>query len=444
MQQYVIIGAGAAGAAAAEAIRSRDEQGKILLVSEEPEGYYSRPGLAYVLTGELTEKQLFPFSPQDFRRLNIQPVYGRAVMIDRAGRQVLLQDGRHLDFDRLLIATGSQAARVDMPNMDAEGVVKLDNIADARRILALARKARYAVIVGGGITALEIVEGLSARGIKPDYFLRGDRYWSNVLDETESRIVEHKLKEEGVRIHYHTELAEVLTRKGRVSAIRTKDGRDLKCDLLAVAIGVKPRVELARTSGLRVDKGIWVDETLQTSEPGIYAAGDAAEAFDPFTGRTQLNTLWPLARDQGRIAGLNMAAGDRKNGNGSGHTPYCNAIPFNVTRLGGLTTTIIGTVGRGRDEDLVGIARGDSETWRQLPDAIAAQANFDVNRLRVLVSQQKLIGAVVMGDQTLSRPLQILIDRQIDISPISEQLLQPDAPVADILAEFWCQTRGCL
>lgn len=434
MTQYVVLGAGAAGIAACQAIRNRDRLGKILLISEEPEGYYSRPGLAYVLTGELSEKQLFPYSAAELHKAGIQFLQAQAKRIDLAARQVIFNSGESLAYDRLLIATGSRAASMDLPNMDAEGIVKLDNIADARRILSLARKARSAVVVGGGITALEIVEGLLARGLKPDYFLRGDRYWPNVLDETESRLVEHSLMEEGVRIHYHTELAEVLTHKGRVNALRSRDGREFKCELLAVAIGVLPRVEIARDAGLQVNKGILVDEYLQTSQAGVFAAGDVAEAYNPSTGRRVLNTLWFLARDQGKIAGANMAVGDDQ---GFTMQPYVQGIPFNVTRLAGLTTTIIGAVGSGRDEDLSGIARGDSETWRQLPDTLAAQSNFKVNRLRLLVGTDRLIGGIVMGDQTLSHPLQHIIANQVDISPIRESLLQPNAPVADILADFW-------
>jgi NAD(P)H-nitrite reductase large subunit len=110
-----------------------------------------------------------------------------------------------------------------------------------------------------------------------------------------------------------------------------------------------------------------------------------------------------------------------------------------VTRLAGLTTTIIGAVGRGRDEDLVGIARGDSETWRQLPDAIVAQTGFDVNRLRVLVGDKVLLGAIVMGDQTLSFPLEKLISNNVDISDIRDQLLAPNVNIANVIAGFWAR-----
>ena len=121
-------------------------------------------------------------------------------------------------------------------------------------------------------------------------------------------------------------------------------------------------------------------------------------------------------------------------------TAYLKAPPFNVTRLAGLTTTIIGTVGRGRDADLVGIARGDSETWRQLPDSMVAQTGFDVTRLRLLVGEKTLLGAIIMGDQRLSFSLEKIISGNVDISPIREQLLAPGAKVSDVIAEFW---SGC-
>jgi NAD(P)H-nitrite reductase large subunit len=315
-----------------------------------------------------------------------------------------------------------------VPGVNLDGILKLDNLEDARRIIHYARKGRTAVVVGGGITALEIVEGLVARRVKTHYFLRGDRYWSNVLDLTESHIVEHRLREDGVTIHYQTELEEILGQNGRVTGVLTKDGRKIPCDMVGIAIGIRPRKDLAEASGIQVERGVLVSETMQTSAPDVFAAGDIAEVYDPRTGKSVLDSLWDPARDQGRAAGLNMA-GIR--------TPYYKPVAFNVTRLANLTTTIIGTVGKGEDEDVVGIVRGDSETWRLLPDAIAAQSDFEVNRLRVLVGENSLLGAIVMGDQTLSQALQHIITEQIDITPIRQELLQPDPPLARILAEFW-------
>ena len=431
-QRYLIVGAGAAGIAAAESIRSLDPSGDILVVGQDPHGYYSRPGLAYYLTGELPERLLFPFTKKDFDRLLLRRLHARIVALRPQAHEVTLDDDHSLPYDRLLLATGSLAAMPPTPGVDLEGVVKLDDLADARRILERCRRRPAAVVVGGGITALEIVEGLRACHVRTHYLLRGERYWGNVLDETESRIVERRLQHEGIFLHYHTELAEIVGRQGRVAGILTQDGRRVDCELVAVAIGVRPRLELAGDAGLATERGILVNEYLQASAPDIYAAGDVAQVFDPFSGKSVLDTLWGVAVAQGRAAGRNMAGQA---------TPYHKSVPFNVTRLAGLTTTIVGTVGQGRDKDLIGIARGDSETWRQLPDALVAQTAFDVNRLRLLVAESNLLGAVVMGDQTLSLPLYRLIAHQADITPIRERLLQPSARLGDLIAGFWSDWR---
>jgi NADPH-dependent 2,4-dienoyl-CoA reductase/sulfur reductase-like enzyme len=207
----------------------------------------------------------------------------------------------------------------------------------------------------------------------------------------------------------------------------------MNCDIVAYAIGIRPRVELAKKAGLAIDRGILVNEYLQTNDAAIFAAGDVAQAYDPMTGRSIIDSLWNPARDQGYAAGLNMA-GKR--------TAYIKSPPFNVTRLAGLTTTIIGTVGRGRDGDLVGIARGDSETWRELPDATIAQSGFEVNSVRLMLGEKTVIGAIVMGDQKLSLPLERIVSEHVDISPIRDRLLAPNARVGDVITEFWSHLRA--
>jgi len=433
VRRYVMIGSGVASIAAIEAIRSVDARGEITLIGDESHGFYSRPGLAYYLSGEITEGQLFPMDNTYFRELHIRRLHARVERIYPDQHLIRLHNGASLPYDRLLVAVGAEATRVDVPGVNLHGVVKLDKLDDARWIIKLARKARTAVVVGGGITALEIVEGLVRHGVKTHYFLRGDRYWSNVLDKTESQIVENRLCASGVTIHYHTSLQEIIGKGDRVVGVRTQDGRAIRCDLVGIAIGIRPRIELAELSGLCVDRGVQVSETMQSSASDIFAAGDVAQVFDPFTGKSVVDSLWGPAREQGYAAGLNMAGIT---------TPYYKLIAFNVTRLADLTTTIIGTVGRGDDQDVIGIVRGDSETWRQLPDAIAVQSNFEINRLRIQLGQKTLLGAIIMGDQTLSMPLHQMIAEQADITPIRQQLVQPDAPLVDILADFWSVWRA--
>jgi len=431
--RYVIIGSGVAGIAAIEAIRSVDREGDVVMVGDDPHGFYSRPGLAYYLTGELHDKALFPRTADDFRKMNFLYVKGQVKKILREQHSLEMEGQPSLSYDRLLIAVGAQALPLDAPGANLEGVLKLDHMEDAKRILKFARRGKTAVVIGGGITALELVEGLVSRGMKVHYLLRGNRYWSNVLDEHESKIVEHRLQEEGVKLHYYAEVSEVTGKNNRVNGVRLLDGKVLKCDLVTYAIGIRPRVELAKQAELVVDRGILANEYLQTNDPNIFAAGDVAQIYDPAMGRSVLDSLWAPARQQGYAAGLNMAG--KK-------TTYVKSPPLNVTRLAGLTTTIIGMVGRGKDADVIGIARGDSETWRQLPDSMTAQTGFDVNHLRLVIGDKTLLGAILMGDQRLSFPLEKIISDNMDISPIRERLLSPNAKIGEVIAEFWSTRKN--
>ncbi|HEY3313117.1 MAG TPA: FAD-dependent oxidoreductase [Anaerolineales bacterium] len=428
MTAYVIVGSGVAGMGAAEGIRRVDKNGSITFISDDSNFYYSRPGLAYYLTGEVDEKLLFPFQPADYAALGAHFLKGQAVRVDPAGRQVEMKDGRLVPFDRLLLATGSTAIPLKVPGADLDGVVKLDHMEDARRIINLAKRGRTAVVVGGGITALELAEGLAAHKVKVHLLVRTAHYWSNVLDELESRIIEHRLKEHGILLRARSELDEILGKAGHVAGVRLKSGEQMNCDLLAYGIGIRPRLSLAQAAGIACERGILVDEQLRTNLPDIFSAGDVAQVFDPASGRSVLDSLWSPAREQGQVAGMNMAGKEQV---------YLKSVPINVTRLAGLTTTIIGAVGSGQDGEPLTIARGDSETWRTLPDAIIAQSGFEVNHLRIMVGQNTIVGAIVMGDQKLSPPLQAIIRDQMDITPIREKLVAPNAPIADILAHFW-------
>ncbi|NPV77357.1 MAG: FAD-dependent oxidoreductase [Anaerolineae bacterium] len=432
MRRYLIVGSGVAGVSAAQTLRRLDPAGEVTMVSYDPFGYYSRPGLAYYLTNEIGEKQLFPFQEKDWQALKIRRLRAWVSRLHPAEHRLELSDGASLVYDRLLLATGSQALPLGIPGADLEGVVKLDDLADARRILNLCKRARRAIVIGGAITALELVEGLRACRLQVTYLLRGSRYWSGVLDETEARLVERRLAEEGVHILPHTELAAFQGQRGRLTGAVTTTGQHIPCDLAAAAIGIAPRKELAAAAGLRTERGILVNDYLETSAPDIYAAGDVAQIVDPLTGEAALDTLWGPARRSGAAAAQNMAGEAAR---------YLKQVPFNVTRLAGLPVTIIGRVGQGADQDVAGIVRGDSETWRQLPNAIIVEQSYEVNRLRLLVGERALVGAVVMGDQTLSRPIYELVRGGVDLSSCREALFSSPRP-AEVIGEFWRSWRA--
>ena len=427
--QYVIVGSGIAGLAAAETLRTRQPQAPITMISEEPHNFYSRPGLAYLLRGDIPEKQLFIRTRDDLRGLNLQRIHARVTHLACDRRELVLANGQRVPYDRLLLAPGAQATRPPFIRDDLSGQVKIDSLDDTRHILQLARRGKTAVVVGGGITALELAEGLAARRLRVHYFLRGARYWSDVLDEEESHIVMARLEQEGVHIHTNTQVKQLHGAAGRLTGVETEAGAVIPAELLAYAIGVRPRVELARAAGLAVDKGIVVNSFLETSQPGVFAAGDAAQV-----GSTPLDVLWPTALHQGRVAGANLA-GEK--------VGYVRAVACNVTQLTGLKVTIIGSVGggkgSGKDADTVAIVRGDSESWRLAPRAAVLADRHDVNRVRLFVGERHIVGALVMGEQTWSRPLQRLIAAGADILPVRAALLGPAATAFPALAQFYQQ-----
>jgi NAD(P)H-nitrite reductase large subunit len=435
--RHVIIGTGIAGLSAAERIRERDATADITLVGDEPDVFYSRPGIAYLLRGDVPERQLFIRGDDEIRSLRIARVNSRAIRADTEAHVVHLENGRTLAYDRLLVATGAQALPPQFPGADLDGIVKLDSLADCRRIIRSCGWWRAAVVVGGGITALELAEGLRARGMKTHYFLRGNRYWSDVLDETESRIVLDRLRHEGVRVHLETQIARAVGARGKLTAVETQNGPSVPCQILAVAIGVRPRLEFAQESGLAIDRGILVDEFLETSVADVFAAGDCAQVRDPVTGVASLDVLWPIALRQGRIVGDTMAGLQ---------TQYVKEVPYNVTQLAGLKVTIIGSVGGGmKNDDLVAVSRGESEAWRMIPRATAVSRSDGVNRVRLVLDEWCIVGALVMGDQTWSRPLEQLIRQRVDITEIRPVLVADRPDRLDRLAIFydrWKRTNG--
>ena len=426
--RIVIVGNGPAGLTAAETIRALNPTADIVVVNGDTHGFYSKPGLAYLLAGLVPQPRLFSRSEKDMADAQIRVVPGRAVRVSPADHRVVLAGDTTLPYDCLLLALGATAVRPDIPGISLPGVVTLDSLDDARLILNLAEGATTACVVGGGITALELAEGIASRGVETHYLMRGERYWASVLDPHESAMVEARLAHEGVNVHRGVELESVVAANGRVAAVVTRTGHRLPCDLLAVAIGIEPRIDIAREAGLATGRGIWTDAMLRTSDKDIFAAGDVAEVLDPTGARRSLDSLWSVAIAHGHIAGANMCGGSEV---------YRRPAPFNVTKIGGIMTTLIGAVGTGgREGDLVTLARGDSSLWRERLDGFAVAADTGDNHLRLVLSEDRILGAVVMGDQALSRPLQHAIREGLDISAVRGRLKEHPAAVAQVLAEL--------
>lgn len=438
--QYLIIGNGAAGATAAETIRRHDAEGEISILTREPYPMYSRPGLAYALLNEIPLNQVFCRTLAWYEQLRLNLIVGQATRLDVDNRVVWLENGRSLPYDRLLIATGARAVPPPYPGHDLQGVVYLDTYDGARDLIARSKRAKRAVVVGGGITALELSEGLAHRGVETHYFLRRDRLWSQVFNDDESRLLEKTMRAHHVHIHTHTEVAEIVgDRRGRVCQLKLQDGSTFKCDLLGVAIGVKPLLDVVQNTPIQLDRAILVNEYLESGVPGVYAAGDCAQVFDRWTQRHTIDILWPSAVAEGHAAGLNMV-GQRQ--------AYSKGSPFNACLLFGLHITAMGQINPGQDDDkavevLQHVSRGSSEVWythqRTYRSAWAAD---DDNTIRLVLNGDFLVGAVIIGEQRLADPLRYLIEQQVDIRDLRADLAVGGERLRQSLWRFWQQLQA--
>ncbi|MBI4768879.1 MAG: FAD-dependent oxidoreductase [Chloroflexi bacterium] len=358
--------------------------------------------------------------------------------LDPPTRQVHLADGRALHYDRLLLAVGNRAVLTKAPGEELEGVITLDTLDNARDLVRRARKARSAVVVGGGITAMEMVEGLHHNGAHTHYLLRRDLLWSTVFNQAESDRMIQRIRDLSVHVHLNEELDEILGRNGRVTGVRLKSGKHIPCQIVAIGIGVRPKMELLKGAGIQTDRGILTDEYLETSVPGIYAAGDCATVHDRWSGKHLLDSLWPGAVATGRAAGANMAGANQ---------PHIKGSPFNVAQLFGVHITVIGqlaTGGREGDaEEIEFLSRGSSEVWmaetgRAYTSAFDEQPDSSV---RLVMRDGKLVGALLVGNQSLADALRDLIEYSVPIHSILPRIQQGGDISTQAVLELWRRWR---
>jgi NAD(P)H-nitrite reductase large subunit len=436
---YLIIGNGAAGVSAAEIIRQRDSAGRITIVTDEPYLCYSRPGIAYYLNGQVSSQQLITRSNSFYRDHRFDLRHGRVTRIDLAARMVYFADGQPLAYDLLLLATGAGAVPARMPGSDLDGVVTFDNLNDAKDIVRRSRKAKAAVVIGGGITAMELAEGLRHQGVKTHLLQRGDRVWPRLFDERESSIIEHQIRHEGVQLHYKEEIAEILGKHGAVTGVRLKSGREIKCQLVGIAIGVRPNLSLVKGLPLEMDQGILVNEYLQSSQPHLFAAGDVAQVYDRWTREHKLDVLWPSAVNEGRAAGYNMV--DVAHGRSPGYH-YQKGSPFNAALLFGVHLTVIGRVGQRSEEELEELSylsRGSSHVWTT-PFSTSYRSAWDKdgpNSVRIVMNGGRIVGALLMGNQELADPLRKLIEHEADLGHLQDELLGAKGNLPQTILRAW-------
>ena len=301
-KSVIILGAGAAGGAAAEMLRREGYGGPLTLVDAQPDGPVDRPNLSKdYLAGAAPEEWIPLFPPDWFVAQRIVRRFGvPAQAIDTKGSRVRLSDGSELSYDRLLIATGADAARLPIPGADLPHVHTLRSLGDSRRLIAAADTSRRAVIVGAGFIGLEVAASLRARGLEVQVIAPESRPLQLQLGIELGGFVRKVHEDHGVVFHLRAKV-EGLTPTG----VTLADGSTIPADLIVLGVGARPAVTLASEAGLAVESGILVNERLETSAPGVYAAGDVAAWPGP-DGRRLRSEHWTVAERQGQTAARNL------------------------------------------------------------------------------------------------------------------------------------------
>jgi NAD(P)H-nitrite reductase large subunit len=311
MPKYVIVGASAAGIGAVEAIREVDPVGTIAVISDEECPQYSRPMISDLVSGKADFDKMMCREHEFWEKNNIQALTGRtATSLNLSDRYVTLDKGDHVNFEKLLIATGGKPFVPKIEGSDKDGVFTFTTLSDAENMLSKLEKAESAVVIGAGLIGVSVTEALVKRGLKVTMVELQDKILSLILDPTASEMVENVIRKAGVTIATGQTVKQIVGKPENdkvVGGAVLTSGEQVPCDLVIIAIGVIPRTELVAGTDVKTNRGILVDRSMCTNISDVYASGDVAEAYDFVAGENRLLPLWPLAQLEGKVAGYNMA-----------------------------------------------------------------------------------------------------------------------------------------
>lgn len=416
-----IIGNSVAGIGAIEAIRKVDKDIPITVISKEPYIAYGRPVISDFLKGKAKEEKLLSYRRHGFyERNNVNLILNEEIVeINVKKKKVIAKSGKEYSYSKLLIATGGVPFIPPFKGKELKNVFTFTTLDDAKKLLNISKEIKKAVVIGGGLIGLKAAEGLHAQGVKVSIVELMDRILSLAFDKVSGSLVENRMTDVGIDIYTEASTEEILDDgTGKVRGIRLKGGREIEGDIVVIAIGVVPNAPFAKSAGIEINRGIIVDDHMQTNIKDIYAAGDVAEAKQFLYEQKMLLPIWPDAYKQGRVAGYNMVGVERI---------YEGGLSMNSIELFGVSTISAGV------------------HTPQNPEGYEFLIDLDEKRYRyrkITLKNNKLVGFILVGDIDRAGIYVGLIRDKVDVTPFKDKLLKKDFGFIDLPYElrqerFW-------
>jgi nitrite reductase (NADH) large subunit len=393
--RVLVVGNGLAGTIASKTLRELDPDAEIAIFAEEKYLYYPRPNLIEYLAGNISLENLFAFSEEWFENHNLSIQLGQPVRkLLPESRQVELEGGKTESYDFLLLANGASSWVPPIQGADKEGVFTLRTLDDADAIIQRIEDHPDVVIIGGGLLGLEFARAIRTRGASVKVVEFFPRLLPRQLDTEGASVLQSKIEDMGIKVQLGIVTEEILG-EGRVEGLKFKSGEELDAQTAVIAAGVRPNIHLAADAGLKTDKGIIVDDSLQTSQLGIFAAGDNVQHRDKIYG------IIPASFNQARTVAFNIAGHEKE---------YTGTIPSNTLKVVGVDLTSIG---------LVTPEEGAAEEFRKV---IKEEGIYK----KIVIQNGKLVGAIWMGTKQNVNEINRIILQQIDVGKWKGALLEED------------------
>lgn len=402
--KYVIIGYSVAAVNAIKAIREHDKNSEIIVLTDEDK-LYSRPLISYYLAGKV--KNDLSFVDGDFdKKYNLNVYYSTSVKtIDVKKKKVIVDKNKFINYDKLLISVGGTPIipPIEGYKKEIKGIFTFTKLEDAVKLSEYIKKNKIkeAVILGGGLIGIKAAEGLLDHNIKLKIIDIADRLLSNTFDKDASLYIENRLKEYNSEFIPLDTVVKIISKNKSLNSVILKSGKKLKTKLLIIAVGVKPNLSIVENAGIKTNKGILVDEYMQTNIKDIFAAGDVVESVNFVTGEKSVIAIWPAAALQGRVAGLNMVGKETK---------YEGFFPMNSVEVLGIPSISFGITNVSEhDKNYEVLVRKEKCLYKKF-----------------VLKDNKIVGVVLVGNIERAGIYGLLIRQKIDVSNFKNELLSDD------------------